>query len=87
MDEPLNGIDIITRKKIIKSIIQWKNDDATMIISSHYVKEIAALLDDVIIIKNQTVYEVDSVEEIQAKYHLGIEAYYEEVYEGGTDDE
>lgn len=87
LDEPLNGIDIMTRKKIIKSIIQWKNDDATMIISSHYVKEIAALLDDVIIIEDQTIYEVDSVEEIQAKYHMGIEAYYEQVYEGGTEDE
>lgn len=87
LDEPLNGIDIMTRKKIIKSIIQWKPDDSTIIISSHYVTEIASLLDEVIILKNQTVYEVAPVEEIQTKYHLGIEAYYEKVYEGGLSDE
>ncbi|ALB29925.1 ABC transporter ATP-binding protein [Companilactobacillus heilongjiangensis] len=87
LDEPLNGVDIMARKKIIKSIIQWKGDDSTIIISSHYVKEISSLLDDVVILKDQTVYQVSPVEDIQAKYHLGIEDYYEKVYEGGLDDE
>ena len=87
LDEPLNGIDIMTRKKIIKSIIQWKPDDSTIIISSHYVNEIASLLDEVVIIKDQTIYEVSSVEDIQTKYHLGIEDYYEKVYEGSLHDE
>jgi len=87
LDEPLNGIDIMTRKKIIKSIIQWKSDTSTIIISSHYVSEIASLLDDVVIIKDKTIYEVIPAEEIQTKYHLGIEDYYEKVYEGGLDNE
>ncbi|MFC6176811.1 ATP-binding cassette domain-containing protein [Companilactobacillus huachuanensis] len=87
LDEPLNGVDIMARKKIIKSIIQWKGDDSTIIISSHYVKEISSLLDDVVILKDQKVYQVSPVEEIQSKYHLGIEEYYEKVYEGGLNDE
>lgn len=87
LDEPLNGVDIMARKKIIKSIIQWKGDDSTIIISSHYVKEISSLLDDVIILKDQTIYQMCSVEDIQTKYHLGIEEYYEKVYEGGLEDE
>ena len=87
LDEPLNGIDIMTRKKIIKSIIQWKPDASTIIISSHYVTEITSLLDEAVIIKDKTIYEVSSVEDIQVKYHLGIEDYYEKVYEGSLDDE
>jgi len=87
LDEPLNGVDIMSRKKIIKSIIQWKGDDSTIIISSHYVTEIASLLDEVVILKDQTVYQVSSVEDIQTKYHLGLEDYYEKVYEGGLNDE
>lgn len=86
LDEPLNGIDSMTRKKIISSIINWKNDDATIIISDHYVNAIASLLDDVIIIKDKTVYQVSSVEAIQEKYHLGLEEYYEQVYEGRLND-
>jgi len=87
LDEPLSGIDSMSRKKIISSIIRWKSDDSTIIISDHYVTEIASLLDDVIIIKDETIYEVSSVEAIQEKYHLGIEEYYEKVYEGGLEDE
>lgn len=72
LDEPFNGIDSMTRKKIISSIINWKNDDATIIISDHYVNAIASLLDEVSIIKDQTVYQVSSVEAIQEKYHSKI---------------
>lgn len=82
LDEPMSGIDSMSRKKIISSIIRWKSDDSTIIISDHYVTEIASLLDDVIIIKDKTIYQVSSVEAIQEKYHLGIEEYYEQVYEG-----
>lgn len=87
LDEPLDGIDIMTRKKIIKSILQWKNDESTIIISDHYVSEITSLLDDVVIIKDQTIYEVSSVEDIQTKYHMGLEEYYEKVYEGEITDD
>jgi len=87
LDEPLSGIDSMSRKKIISSIIRWKSDESTIIISDHYVTEIASLLDDVIIIKDETIYEVSSVEAIQEKYHLGVEEYYEKVYEGGLKNE
>lgn len=83
LDEPLSGIDSMSRKKIISSIIQWKENDSTIIISDHYVTEIASLLDEIVIIKDQTIYETDTVENIQEKYHLGVEEYYEKVYEGG----
>lgn len=53
LDEPLSGIDSISRKKIISSIIRWKDDDSTIIISDHYVTAIASLLDEVVIIKDQ----------------------------------
>jgi len=87
LDEPLSGIDSMSRKKIISSIIRWKSDDSTIIISDHYVTEIASLLDEVVIVKDKTIYEVIEVEKIQEKYHLGVEEYYEKVYEGGLTNE
>lgn len=87
LDEPLNGIDIMTRKKIIKSVLQWKNDNSTIIISSHYVKEISSLLDEVIILKDKQIYQTILVEDIQTQYHLGVEEYYEQIYEGGVSNE
>jgi ABC-type multidrug transport system, ATPase component len=82
LDEPLSGIDSISRKKIISSIIRWKDDDATIVISDHYVTAIASLLDEIVIIKDQQIRELIPVEKIQTDYHLGIEAYFEKVYTG-----
>lgn len=80
LDEPFGGIDSMTRKKIIDSIIKWKSDDAVILVSDHYVSEIASILDEIVIIKDKTVYAQKSTEEIREKYREGIEEYYENAY-------
>ncbi|PAK59456.1 ABC transporter ATP-binding protein [Lentilactobacillus kefiri] len=87
LDEPFGGIDSMSRKKIIQSIIKWKNDDAIILVSDHYVSEIASILDEVVIIKDRTIYTQKSAEEIRSKYAEGIEQYYESVYEGNDIDD
>ena len=52
LDEPLNGIDLVARKKIISAIIEKSNDDNIMMISSHLIEEMEKILDEVIFIKN-----------------------------------
>lgn len=81
LDEPFSGIDSMSRKGIIQSIIQWKDPAAIMLISDHYVAEIAAILDDVVIIKNQTIYTHQDADTIRAEHGQSIEAYYESVYQ------
>ncbi|CCI85594.1 ATP-binding cassette domain-containing protein [Lactobacillus pasteurii] len=80
LDEPFGGIDAMARKKIINSIILWKEDKATILISDHFVNEISTLLDEVVIIKNQTVFAHKSTDEIREN-HESIEEYYEGLYE------
>ncbi|GHP13205.1 ABC transporter ATP-binding protein [Lentilactobacillus fungorum] len=82
LDEPFGGIDSMSRKKIIQSIIQWKAPDAIILVSDHYVSEIASILDEVVIIKDKTIYTKKSTEEIRSQYAEGIEQYYESIYEG-----
>lgn len=82
LDEPFGGIDSMSRKKIINSIIRWKPDNATILVSDHYVSEIASVLDEIVIIKDKTVFAQKSTEEIREKFGEGIEEYYEKVYEG-----
>lgn len=84
LDEPFSGIDSMSRKKIINSIIKWKPADALMIISDHYVSEIAPILDEVVVIKDQTVIAHKASDDIREEYGIGIEAYYEGLYEGGV---
>lgn len=82
LDEPFAGIDSMSRKKIINSIIRWKPEDATILVSDHYVSEIASVLDEIVVIKDQTIFAQKSTEEIREKFGEGIEEYYEKVYEG-----
>lgn len=87
LDEPFSGIDSMSRKRIISSIIKWKQADATMIISDHYVTEIAALLDEVVIVKDHTICTHKSSDQIRGEFGLGIEAFYESVYGGDIHDD
>lgn len=84
LDEPFGGIDAMARKKIINSIILWKDPKATILISDHFVNEIATLLDEVVIVKNKTILEHKSADEIRS-HHKSIEEYYEGLYEEDDD--
>lgn len=80
LDEPFGGIDAMARKKIINSIIMWKSENSTILISDHFVNEISQMLDEIVIVKNNTILEHKTAEEIRAS-HQSIEDYYEGLYE------
>ena len=80
LDEPFSGIDAMARKKIINSIILWKPEDSTILVSDHFVNEIASMLDEIVIIKDKTIYTHKSTEEIR-EHHKSVEDYYEGLYD------
>lgn len=80
LDEPFSGIDAMARKKIIKSIILWKDEKATILVSDHFVNEIAQVLDEIVILKDKMVYAHKSTEEIRER-NESIEDFYENIYE------
>ena len=79
LDEPFGGIDAMARKKIINSIILWKDEKATILISDHFVNEISSLLDEVVSGKDHTILEHKSADDIRQN-HETIEEYYESFY-------
>ena len=80
LDEPFSGIDAMARKKIINSIILWKPENSTILVSDHFVNEIANMLDEIVIIKDKTIYTHKSTEEIR-EHHKSVEDYYEGLYD------
>lgn len=80
LDEPFSGIDAMARKKIIKSIILWKDEKSTILISDHFVNEIASILDEVVVIKDGTIYVHKSAEKIRES-NESVEDFYESIYE------
>lgn len=87
LDEPFGGIDSMSRKKIINSILKWKPEESTMIISDHYVTEIASILDEIVVVKDKTINCHKQADEIREDNDMGIEEFYESLYEGGKQDD
>lgn len=80
LDEPLNGVDILSRDVIVNLIIKYHSKEKTIILSSHLVNELEKLLDSVIFIKNGYVELEGDAEELRQKYGVSIENIYKEVY-------
>lgn len=51
-DEPLNGVDILTRQQVVDAILESRKQKCTMIISTHLVDELDEVVDYVIFLKN-----------------------------------
>ncbi|MBA1434045.1 ATP-binding cassette domain-containing protein [Bombilactobacillus bombi] len=82
LDEPFSGIDVMSRKQIIQGMLNWVSETATVVISSHHLEEIANILDELVIIKQQTILEHRSTDDILEQEHLSIEDYFESLYQG-----
>ncbi len=54
-DEPLNGVDILTRAQVIDAISAGRRSDCAMLISTHLVDELEDKIDYVIFLKNGAV--------------------------------
>ena len=55
MDEPTNGLDILSKSQFRKAVIEGMNDEKTVIISTHQVHDVERLLDHVCIIEQNRV--------------------------------
>lgn len=80
LDEPLNGIDIIAREKIITTILESAKEDATIVISSHLVDELEKIIDHAIFIKNGVLELVGDAEDLRETKGKSIVEIYKEIY-------
>ena len=80
LDEPLNGIDIIAREKIIHTIVSNISDDTAVIMSSHLVDELEKIIDHAIFIKNGTCVLQGNAEELRIAQGKSIVDMYKEIY-------
>ncbi len=68
MDEPLSGIDILTREDIIDAIIKdYREGEQTIIISTHEIAEVERLVDEVVFLDKGRVKLAGSADELRAE--------------------
>ena len=72
LDEPTNGLDIPSKAEFRKMVAAAMDDNRTIIISTHQVRDVENLLDHIMILDKQAVLLDKSVSEIQSEYLFDI---------------
>lgn len=82
LDEPIAGVDIVTRNEILKLIIENISDESTAIISTHLIKDIEHIFDQVIFLKDANIDKIYNVEDIRINKNISVEDLYLEYFGG-----
>lgn len=86
LDEPLSGIDIFTREKIIETMIKdYREGEQSIIITTHEIKEIEHILDEAVFLKKGKIALTGSVEEMKEEKGLSLVEIMKEVYQDGKE--
>lgn len=72
MDEPTNGLDIPGKSEFRKAIAQTMDDNRTIVISTHQVRDLEQLLDHVTIMDNTGILLNQSITRLQQEFSFGI---------------
>lgn len=66
LDEPTNGLDVMTTRAMRKLILSMKEDGCCVLFSSHIMQEVASLCDKIVIIADGRVVADGDVEQIRS---------------------
>ncbi|MCD5325038.1 MULTISPECIES: ABC transporter ATP-binding protein [Pontibacillus] len=83
LDEPFSGLDPMVRNAIVKGLIRFVDLDAqSLIITTHEIREIEPVLDEVLVIREGQVLGHELVDDIRSNGR-DIVGWMEHLYEGG----
>ncbi len=89
MDEPTNGLDIPSKAQFRSAILKYTREDATIVISTHQVRDLENVIDPIIILDRQDVLLNAPLERISEKLFfdygttLHLDSLYSEQLPGG----
>ncbi|MCY7133513.1 ABC transporter ATP-binding protein [Streptococcus gordonii] len=73
LDEPIGGVDPAARDYILKTIIQNRSENSSVLISTHLISDIEDILDDVIFIKDGEILLQEDANELRKKHDNTID--------------
>lgn len=80
LDEPIAGVDPAARDYIIRTIISNYNPEAMVLISTHLIADIEAVLDEVIFLKEGRVVLHENADDLRTKVSMSVDEYFREVF-------
>ncbi|MDD6257782.1 MAG: ATP-binding cassette domain-containing protein [Erysipelotrichaceae bacterium] len=79
LDEPLNGIDLLSRDVIMETIISASQPDAAIVISSHLVEELEQYVTNAVFIHNGHLIKTVDSEDVRSEEHDSLADLYREI--------
>ncbi|EOG8706982.1 TPA: ABC transporter ATP-binding protein [Bacillus paranthracis] len=80
LDEPLGGIDLISRAHVLELILQFYREDCTILISTHLINEVENIFDEVIFLKDGEIVLYENVEELRFQRGKAVTEVFKEVF-------
>ena len=80
LDEPISGVDPVSREKILDAIIENLSEDSSMIITTHYIGELERIFDEVLFLGDGKVIEFGNAEDLREKYQGSIDEIYRKIF-------
>lgn len=73
LDEPLSGIDVLTRQELIDTLIRdYREGEQSIIIATHEIAEVENLVDDVVFINGGRITLAGNADELRSEKGLSI---------------
>ncbi len=81
LDEPIaGGVDPVARDQILDAIIKNYNKESTMIITTHLVRDMENIFDDVVFLREGVVELMGNAEELRKEKGMQIDDLYKEIF-------
>lgn len=80
LDEPIGGVDPVARAKILDAIVGYYNEESSVLISTHLVRDIERIFDEVIFIREGKIVLMDDVENIRLTHGKSVDEMFKEVF-------
>lgn len=80
LDEPISGVDPVSREKILDAILENLSEDSSIIITTHYIGELERIFDEVLFLGDGKVIEYGDAEDLRAKHKASIDEIYRKIF-------
>jgi len=80
LDEPIAGVDPVARDQILDAIINNYNENSSMLITTHLVRDMENIFDDVVFLKNGEIVLEGNAEALREEKGKRIDEIYKEIF-------
>lgn len=80
LDEPIAGVDPVARDQILNAIIDNYREDSTMIITTHLVRDMENLFDQVVFLSEGEIVLKGDADELREEKQMQIEDIYKDIF-------